>query len=247
MTEMRFLLMKNLIFVLILVVSGIVIAGCTVPNPCVEGTGLVITDSRNPGDFSRIDLVIPAELDVRQGTTSALTIEADENILPLITTTVNNGKLTIAYTQPCVRPSQPITIRATAQEIHGLAILGSGDIRSTGTLVTDKLDTGITGTGSIDLDVQATTLTSTITGTGTEEIRGHAINHQIQMPGAGRVDALALETRNTTINIIGSGSAEVQVNTSLSIKIIGSGSVVYSGNPVDIQQSITGSGNIQRL
>jgi hypothetical protein len=239
--------MKNLIFVLILVVSGILIAGCAVPNPCIEGSGLVVTDSRNPGDFSRIDLVIPAELDVRQGDTPSLTIEADENILPLITTTINNGKLTIAYTRPCVRPSQPITIQATAPEIRGLAILGSGDIRSTGTLVADTLDTGITGTGSIDLDVETTTLTSTITGTGTEEIQGHAVSHQIQIPGAGRVEALGLETRNTSINIIGSGSAEVQANTSLSIKIIGSGSVVYSGNPVDIQQSITGSGNIRRL
>jgi len=239
--------MKNLIFVLILVIPGMLIAGCTVPNPCIEGSGLVITDSRNPGDFSRVDLVIPAELEVRQGDTPSLTIEADENILPLITTTINNGKLTIAYTQPCVRPSQPVTIKATAPEIRGLAILGSGAIRSTGTLVADTLDTGITGTGSIDLDVQTSTLTSTITGTGTEAIRGHALNHQIQIPGAGRVEALGLETRNTSINIIGSGSAEVQVNTSLSIKIIGSGSVVYSGNPVDIQQSITGSGNIQRL
>jgi hypothetical protein len=208
---------------------------------------LVVSDSRTPGDFSRIDLVIPAELDVRQGNTHALTIEADENILPLITTTINNGKLTIAYTQPCVRPSQPVTIQATAQEIRGLAILGSGDIRSTGTLVSDTLDTGITGTGSIDLDVQATNLTSTITGTGTEQIRGHAINHRIQIPGAGRVDALGLETRNTSIDIIGSGSAEVQANSSLSIRIVGSGSVVYSGNPSDIQQSITGSGNIQRV
>jgi hypothetical protein len=239
--------MKNLIFALILVVPGIFIAGCTVPNPCIEGSGLVVTDTRNPGDFSRIDLVIPAELEIRQGDTPLLTIEADENILPLITTTINNGKLIIAYTQPCVRPSQPITIQATTPEIQGLAILGSGDIRSTGTLVADTLDTGITGTGSIDLEVQTTTLTSTITGTGTEEIRGHAVSHQIQIPGAGRVGAFGLETRNTSINILGSGSAGVQANTSLSITIIGSGSVVYTGNPVDIQQSITGSGNIRRL
>jgi hypothetical protein len=247
MTEKRFILMKNLIFVLILVISGVLIAGCTVPNPCIEGSGLVITDSRSPGDFSRIDLVIPAELVIRQEDTPSLTISADENILPLITTTINNGKLTIAYTQPCIRPSQPITIQATAPEIKGLAILGSGDIRSTGTLVTDTLDTGITGTGSINLDVQTSMLTSTITGTGTEAIRGHAMSHQIQIPGAGRVEALSLETRNTSINIIGSGSAEVQANSALSITIIGSGSVVYSGNPADIQQSITGTGDIQHI
>lgn len=239
--------MKNLLFMLILVILLALVAGCTEQSPCTEGSGVVITESRTPGNFSRIDLVIPAELEVMQGEAPGLTIEADENILPLIATTIINNKLIITYIRPCIRPSQPVIIEATVTEIEGLAILGSGDIRSRGTLVSDRLETGITGTGTIDLDVQVNNLTSTITGTGTDQIRGHAMNHWLRIPGAGRVEALGLETRNTSIDIIGSGSAEVQVNSSLAVTIIGSGSVLYSGDPGDISQSITGSGNIRRL
>jgi hypothetical protein len=241
----------------LLIISAVLIAiicctGCTtpvppIPSPCINGSGNIVTENRSVGEFIRIDMAVPAILTVRQGASPSLIIEGDDNILPLIVTNVQNGDLIISYSRPCMRPSSPVLIQATMQDIQGLILLGSGEINSSGTLAVNHLDTQLVGSGKMDLAVNATTLNTTITGSGNEQLNGKVVTHQIRIPGSGSVHAFELNTDTTRIEIIGSGNADVNANSALIIQITGSGSVQYTGSVSDIQQSITGSGSVKRV
>jgi hypothetical protein len=189
---------------------------------------------------------MPATLTVRDGETPGLLIEADDNILPLISSAVREGGLAITYTRPCVLPSETIKITATAPVIREIAILGTGRIQSEGVLRSESLAAKITGSGDMDLGVETATLATTITGTGNVKLAGTAQEHAISLPGAGTVDATNLQTERTTVEIVGSGNAKVNASRSLTVKITGAGTVLYSGNP-QVEQTITGTGSVRLM
>ncbi len=238
---------RTLLLLIALAVPVVLLAGCTtVPQPCIDGSGTVLSENRDVGIFQSISLAMPATLTVRNGETPGLLIEADDNILPLISSTVRERTLTITYTRPCVLPSGTVRITATAPVIREVAILGTGRIQSEEMLRSENLAARITGSGDMDLAVETATLATTITGTGNVKLAGTAQSHIISLPGAGTVDAAALQTERTTVEILGSGNAKVNASQSLTVKITGAGTVLYSGNP-RVEQTITGTGTVRMM
>ncbi len=59
----------------------------------VEGSGKIQTQTRALSGFNGIVLDLPAKLELRIGSTESVTIEADDNLLPLIETVVEKGVL----------------------------------------------------------------------------------------------------------------------------------------------------------
>ncbi len=57
----------------------------------VAGSGPVRTQTRPLDAFTGIALALPAQLELRTGTAEGITIETNENLLPLIETSVENG------------------------------------------------------------------------------------------------------------------------------------------------------------
>jgi hypothetical protein len=240
--------MKYRVLLTALAFLALVCAGCTtMPPACIDGSGTIITEERTVPEFRSVSLSMPAVLTVRTAGPPAVQITADDNVLPLIGSTVRNGALSLAYTRPCVRPTSAVQVSASASNISELSILGTGDIRTDGVIRGSELKSSITGTGSMDLAAEVSLLESTITGTGTMVLTGSADDLTISIPGAGTVDASGLAARRVTVEILGSGNALVDVTDSLSVKIMGSGSVAYSGNPATIEQSVTGSGSIRKV
>jgi hypothetical protein len=118
---------------------------------------------------------------------------------------------------------------------------GTGDLDLSGNC--DDLNTEIDGTG--DLRLWTTTHTShfKLDGTGDCFIDGFSDNNYIDINGSGDFYGFDYETTNCSVNIDGSGNAEVSVTNNLSVDIDGSGDVIYRGFP-QISYSGNGSGDL---
>lgn len=238
--------MRTILLLLILATGAAVIAGCTtLPQPCIEGSGNIATETRSTPGFHTVSLTMPAALIVQNGEVPSVVIESDDNILPLVTSDVRGGVLTLSHNRLCVRPSREIRITVTAPVIGEVSVTGTGTVRSAGILRSDTLAARITGAGNMDLAVATGSLSTTITGLGTMNLTGNAVTHAIVIPGAGTVNAATLETEHTTIEITGNGNVKVNSSESLAVRITGNGNVEYAGNPRSVQQSVTGIGSVR--
>ena len=63
--------------------------------------------------------------------------------------------------------------------------------------------------------------------------------------GSGDINSFDLISDRGFVEINGSGDTEVFVNEFLSVKITGSGDVLFKGNPDEIISDITGSGDLR--
>ena len=226
-------------------------SGCLVIdlNGCsskkVKGSGNVITVSRRVADFNRIHLKGAGRVFLTRGETPALAIKTDDNIVPVIKTTVSDGKLVISNRNYNLSPTT-LSYFITANDLKGIAVSGSADVTSDSKFVSDSFSVDISGSGNVHLELEAGRLESEISGSGSMRFSGRTNSLDASITGAGNIRTLDMEARNVSLKITGSGNCEVNASETLNVKITGSGDVKYKGSP-QLNKKVTGSGKIKQI
>jgi len=110
--------MKTSIFTLILIAAAFLIA-CE--EDTIVGSGNIVSESRNVASFDEIEAGAAFTVFVSQGTDESLTVEADDNIVELISTEVTNGRLRIRFTESNLMFSrETMAIRIVMPELKAL-------------------------------------------------------------------------------------------------------------------------------
>jgi Putative auto-transporter adhesin, head GIN domain len=199
----------------------VLLAGCSV----TRGSGQLSSESRQVNGFSKVELTGAGELSIEQTGTESLTISAEANLLPMLTSNVSGDTLVLGtQTNAKIVPTKPITYTLTVKDLNGLAVSGSGNVTVT------KLAT--------------TAFNTSISGSGTITVNGTAVDQNLEITGSGRYQAEELTSESAKINISGSGVASVRVTDELDVHISGSGTLTYTGDPKEVTQEISGSGKL---
>lgn len=208
-----------------------------------QGSGKVITETRKVGNFDRVVLNGIGDVVVTQGDHEALEIEAEDNVLPHITTKVESGTLQIGFDRKTIIPTKSIKFHLTMRAIHALETKGVSNIESK-KINTDRLELGISGTGNIEIqELTAEEMTVNVSGAGNLSAAGRVSDQKITLSGAGNYDGEDLESRNAEVTITGLGKVVVWVTGNLDVTISGTGGVDYYGSP-QVNQQISGLGRL---
>lgn len=190
----------------------------------VVGSGKKATESRELAKFDELELRGTGDVEITIGRRGPLKITADDNILPLITTEIKDGRLIISVTGN-IRAKTEMSYTVTVPDIKAVTLAGSGEISIKG--------------------VDNKNLSLAIKGSGDVRASGKTGQLSIAIKGSGDVSAAKLSAKIVSISITGSGDANVSVEDSLSVSIKGSGDVTYRGDPL-IAQAIKGSGEVHK-
>lgn len=233
---------KNLVWVLIMSVAILALTACNAN--VVNGSGDLITETREVSNFDSITLSGSGEVIINQGEGESLTIETDDNVMEHIKAEVSGGTLELGFEEGLnlISPTRLI-FTVGIEDLSEMRITGSGDIGAD-TLETNRLDTTVTGSGDIRIDtLTADEVKARITGSGDMDLAGEVSAQDITISGSGRYDAGDLLSESAEVSITGSGNATVWATDSLDVNITGSGSVDYYGRP-SLNTSGSGSGDI---
>ena len=212
------------------------------------GSGKVVNQTRDVSGFSQISTNGDINLFVKQGTNESLVIEAENNVIPNIKTTVSNGRLTIdqGLGQTTVMPTKPVNVYVTVKDLSSVDSSGSGYVE-TDKLNVNSLSLSISGSGNDTINgLTANTLKVVISGSGSVTAAGKANSQDVTISGSGEYNGSNLTSNTASVNINGSGKAIVYALQQLSIIISGSGEVNYLGNP-KLTQQISGSGKVTNI
>ena len=213
----------------------------------ISGSGNIKTEARAVTGFNGISLSIPAKAEIVQGASEGISIETDDNILPLIETVIEDGKLKIRFKDRNMSVSTK-TLRMTinVKSIESLAVAGAGDLHAA-KLQVMTLKTSIAGSGDVRIaNLDADTLIVSIAGSGDFSAGGKSNTLEAKIAGSGDIKTEKLATNNVKVSIAGSGDARVWAKDTLKISVAGSGDVAYYGD-AKVTQSVAGSGSVKRL
>lgn len=204
----------------------ILIAGCG--SNQVTGNGKSTTKTRAVLDFDKIQISGAYKIEVTQGGSESVKITTDDNIIPLVITDVKNDKLRI-HNKSGISFSltQPVLIQVVVRNLKQITASGANELVIS-KVSSDSLKVNTNGSIQADLSGQVNKLS-------------------MKIAGSGNVNASKLVAKSVQVRMMGSGEIQVNATKKLDTKITGSGTVKYSGNPDDVDQSIIGSGTLERV
>lgn len=213
----------------------------------VQGSGHIVKQARDVAQFSGLALSIGAKVDVRLGNSENVSIEADDNIMPLLETVVEDGSLHIRPNKKNLQlDSRNIRIVVTTRKLSNISVGGSGSVTAS-EMRGEKMSFDVGGSGSIDVrEVKSERVSVAVGGSGSVKAGGKAERLEISIGGSGNVNTSQLAVREASVSIGGSGDATVNASKELSVSVAGSGDVGYYGDP-QISKSVLGSGGVKRL
>jgi hypothetical protein len=203
------------------------LAGCVaIVNTGVKGSGVVKTQSHAVADFSSIALHGVGKVTVKQTGREALSISAEDNLLPLLEVRVADGTLTLKVADgQSINPTKPIEFTVEVKDLDGLSLSGAGSIEAS--------------------QVKGKRLAVSLSGAGDITASGDVEELEVTISGAGSFKGAELAARRVTARSSGVGSAVVNASDELDASVSGVGSVEYVGAP-KVQKSVTGVGTVKK-
>jgi hypothetical protein len=94
-----------------------------------SGLGYVVTEERAVSNFSEVAVSDSGTVLIEQGGTEALTIEAEDNLRPLLTSDVVGDRLELGMRNGArIQTTRPIIYRLTVVNLEGLELSGSSEV-----------------------------------------------------------------------------------------------------------------------
>ena len=192
-------------------------------RPMVQGSGRVVRQNRPVGHFDRILIEGAEVVEVRLGTQYSLSIAADDNVLPLLTSEVEGGTVKLG-SRGSYRTRGPVRVWVTMPNLESLAASGSGSVAIDG--------------------VNNKQLALSLNGSGDIRAAGRTDQLNLSLNGSGSARLAGLAARNADVGIYGSGDASVRTAGDLDARVVGSGTLRYVGQPAHVRRQRIGSGRI---
>ena len=214
----------------------------------------LVAEDRHVAGFDKVAVNDYGMLILGQGEHEALTIEADRDMLPKLTSDVHNGTLVLgigggwwnrldlstSLNRKVIRYHLTVT-RLTGLAIHGVAHVDASGIR------TDHLALRLDGAGTATIGaLAAEMLYVEVPSVGLVQVDGQVVAQRVHLSGAACYNAAGLKSARADVSLMGVGQVSVSVSSELTVVIRGMGIVEYHGCPA-IKHSISGLGRLVSL
>jgi hypothetical protein len=189
----------------------------------LQGSGVAATQARDVPTFAAVDLAGANNVTVHVGGKQTVVVHADDNLIKLVTTDVQDRELVIANTGSFTTKSA-MRVDVTVPTLVAATLSGAGIL---------KVDA-----------VEAEQFTAGLPGSGVLRVSGTVGSLEATLAGSGDLQLQKLISRDATVVVAGSGKLQVHAAGTLDAVVAGSGAIFYGGNPSKVTQSVTGSGAI---
>src|SRR5438309_2891521 len=192
--------------------AGVVSFSCL-----VSASVLAASQDRDVPAFDSIHVASGIRASVSVGPRKPLQVEADEDVLPLVETHVENGTLHIGFKPHTrLRGTGEVIVTAQTPELHAVATSGGAIVRAS---LTKADESALTADGGGEIrarGVDARTLVAKASGGSVLQVAGRAENVELNLSGGSHFDGPQLEARDVEVH--GSGGAVAELRASGNVR-----------------------------
>jgi hypothetical protein len=217
--------------------DGIMISGNNEPAEEIRDSLPAFTEVSSSGSFN---------IYYTHGNEPNVKIYAESNLIDYIETRVFDDRLEIRFAQHVsVQHNLDIDIYVTSPTISKIQLSGSGKIEAD-SVSANSLELDLSGSGKILSNFYGSSFTSSISGSGTMNIKADCDTAETNISGSGHINLEAYGCKMTKIAISGSGKAELTGSSEkVKFDIIGSGKISAYEFPVkEADVMISGAGDV---
>ena len=231
--------MKQFIFLL----SAVVIL-----NSCdyTTGSGNIVTEKRTATNFTGIDVGGSFDVEVKIGSVAEVTVEADDNVIKYVETSVSGNILKIRTEGLHSMNNVHLKVYITVPELRSIKASASAEVKVLDVIKGDeKLSFEASSSADIKAEVDAPEVDAEASSSGSVTLSGKTKNYTARVSSSGDIKSFELLTENTDVSANSSGSAEVYASVSLDANASSSGSINYRG-AANVKKKESSSGSVEK-
>lgn len=199
----------------------------------IRGSENVKSEDRNVSGFNSVSVSSGMNLYLKQGSTESLKIEAEDNILPLIITKVEDGKLEIKYKNFLLGGlslHKSVNVYLTVKDLKEVDVssgvrIESEEIRS------DDLKINLSSGAEGNIIIVSKNLIADISSGSRLEISGQTDSQDIDLGSGGEYSAKNFISKTAVVHASSGSNAVVNVSENLDVDISSGATVEYIGSP----------------
>ncbi|MBT8253792.1 MAG: DUF2807 domain-containing protein [Flavobacteriaceae bacterium] len=212
----------------------------------VRGNGNVQTDNRElSNDFDEIEISRGLDVYLTQGDILDLAVEADENLIDIIITEVENNTLYI-YADENIASSRSQKVYVTFKNVNKITATSGCDVYSTNVIKADNLDLTTTSGSDMELAIEVDVVECQSSSGSDLRLSGTANTMYAEANSGSDIKAGGLKTRTCTANANSGADITVHASSELIAKASSGGDIKYYGNPDKVSKRDGVSGSVRK-
>lgn len=218
------------------IVTALLTAACNHSGAAAEDAGPQVSRNFTVGQFDRIEVSGPYQVEVRTGSAPSVSASGGEKLIERMVVEVQDGSLRIHPRKEEGRMNIQwgsrghVEVHVTVPSLRGAEIAGAGDIRID-RVQGDGFEAAIRGSGDIQIEtVEAKSLAASVSGSG--DIRaasGNVESVDLKIGGSGDINTQGVTAQAASATIMGSGNINAMATGTATVRIMGSGDVAITG------------------
>lgn len=231
---------------LLFVILAFVSTSCIIEgfNTGISGNGNVVEETRDISGFTSVKLSSGIDVILSEGDHFEVRVEADENLIDVIETTLIGKTLEVGTENVNIRNAKSKKVHVTLPELSELKISSAGDCRGATVFHCDDLELGISSAGDLTLEVEARRIDLGISSSGDAKLAGKADVFYASLSSAGDLSAFDLIAGEVKVDVSSAGDARVYATDEISMSASSAGNIYYKGDAQVIRSSKSSAGDI---
>ncbi|MEM6346266.1 MAG: head GIN domain-containing protein [Bacteroidota bacterium] len=200
-------------------------------------------EKRRVGDFTGVSIGGIFKVEITQGRSSSLEIEACPDAMDHINTTVRDGILHVGlddYDGDC-----NAILHITVGKFDYLSLSGVVNLHTTNTVRQREMHLLMSGATKLNGDWNIESLHLEASGAANMNMAGKTEEAKVEMSGAAKLSASDFIAKEMIIEASGAANARVHVIEELDAELSGAANVNYKGDP-EVRKELSGMANVNR-
>ncbi|MBF6642433.1 DUF2807 domain-containing protein [Flavobacterium sp. J49] len=212
----------------------------------ITGTGNVVTEKRNTGNFDKVSVANGLECEVFLSDKFEVTVEADDNLIKGIKTVVENGTLIITseYSNYINVTSKKIIVRLP--KVVSLESTSGSTLQSGNLLISDDLTLKSSSGSSLEAEVEADKVTLETSSGSEQKVIGKALKVYSASSSGSHIDANELLANEVNAQSSSGSSTSVNASLLLDAKASSGSSITYLNSPKEVRKEESSGGSVSK-
>ncbi|MGB1451036.1 MAG: head GIN domain-containing protein [Marinirhabdus sp.] len=232
-----------------LLILTLVLASChfDINLKQIDGNGNVTTETRLENEFFD-ELKVGSGLDVylTQGAQAKVTVEADENLQPIIETYIENGKLYIKTSENIDRSSSK-KVHVTYNSLRNIHASSGADVIGNTVVEAETLGLKSSSGADLQLEIFANQVNLDCSSGADMRISGRATHCNADASSGADIKAKDLLVVNCKAEASSGADITINVKERLDTDVSSGGDIKYYGNPSAVSTEESVSGRVRKM
>jgi len=212
----------------------------------IKGNRNVVTEERDAEEsFTTVKASEGLDVYITQSETASIEVEADENVIALIATDINNGVLKI-HTEKNIGRCKAKKVHVSLPDIEKIVSTSGADVFSTSPIVTKTLEVKSNSGADVKVEVEAESISCSTSSGADIKISGTADSLEAKASSGSDIHARDLVVKDCNASASSGADVTVTVTEKLVANSSSGGDVNYYGNPTSVAKNKSVSGGVNK-